>query len=158
MGELFKYNLNSQRGKSRIHQYWNEHNEISSTQIFWRIHRKEVRRDQPSLRPIETTCTTASITNVSVSYKKNIFEKLNSEFFFKYFLFILNNSGRAKNNTEITRFYGPATSCNELEMLGYTLNGLYFVDCKDKSNKGKIEVIECRFKQPHGSKQGKLTK
>ena len=29
------------------------------------------------------------------------------------------------------------------------------VDCKDKSKRGiKIEVIECRFKQPFGSKEG----
>ena len=54
----------------------------------------------------------------------------------------------------ITPFYGPASSCKELERLGYTLNGLYLVDCKDKSLNGKIELIECRFKQPHGSKEG----
>ena len=73
------------------------------------------------------------------------------------YLFYL-NSGNPKNETEIeseTRFYGPATSCEELGKLGYTLNGLYLVDCKDKSKKGvKIEVIECRFKQPPGSKEG----
>ena len=68
------------------------------------------------------------------------------------------NSGKPKNNTDEheveTRFYGPATSCEELGKLGYTLNGLYLVDCEDKSQKGKIEVIECRFKQPQGSKEG----
>ena len=58
-------------------------------------------------------------------------------------------------NESKTGFYGPASSCEELGMLGYTLNGLYLVDCKDKSIKGKIEVIECRFKQPQGSKEGK---
>ncbi len=63
------------------------------------------------------------------------------------------DSGKPKNETE-TRFYGPATSCEELGKLGYTLNGLYLVDCADKSMEGKIEVIECRFKQPHGSKEG----
>ena len=68
------------------------------------------------------------------------------------------NSGKPKNNTDEneseTRFYGPASSCVELGKLGYTLNGLYLVDCADKSQKGKIEVIECRFKQPQGSKEG----
>jgi len=64
------------------------------------------------------------------------------------------NSGEPKNETDEARFYGPATSCEELGKLGYTLNGLYLVDCKDKSLKVKIEVIECRFKQPHGSKEG----
>lgn len=67
------------------------------------------------------------------------------------------NSGKSKNDTENeseTRFYGPASSCEELGKLGYTLNGLYLVDCKDRSKKGKVEVIECRFKQPPGSKEG----
>jgi len=69
------------------------------------------------------------------------------------------NSGKPKNNTgndeTETHFYGPATTCEELAKLGYTLNGLYLVDCKDKSKRGiQIEVIECRFKQPFGSKEG----
>ena len=72
----------------------------------------------------------------------------------------LNYSGEEKNKTGIrnaaeSRFYGPATSCDELGKLGYTLNGLYLVDCKDKSNiRGRIEAILCRFKQPNGSKEG----
>ena len=70
-------------------------------------------------------------------------------------IYIYFNSEKRQNNTESkTRFYGPASSCEELGILGYTLNGLYLVDCKDKSIKGKIEVIECRFKQPQGSKEG----
>jgi len=64
------------------------------------------------------------------------------------------NSGEPKNETDEARFYGPATSCEELGKLGYTLNGLYLVDCKDISKKGNIEVIECRFKQPQDSKEG----
>ena len=74
-------------------------------------------------------------------------------------LMFFNYSGEEKNktinrNAAESRFYGPATSCGELGKLGYTLNGLYLVDCKDKSNKGRIEVIICRFKQPNGSKEG----
>ena len=57
-------------------------------------------------------------------------------------------------NTAESRFYGPATSCDELGKLGYTLNGLYLVDCKDKPSKDRLEVIICRFKQPNGSKEG----
>ena len=61
--------------------------------------------------------------------------------------------GDDKNKTK--RFYGPATNCNELGKLGYTLNGLYLVDCKDQSKKSiKIEVIYCQFKQPNGIKEG----
>ena len=55
--------------------------------------------------------------------------------------------GDDKNKTK--RFYGLATSCNELGKLGYTLNGLYLVDCKDQSKKS----IYCQFKQPNGIKK-----
>jgi len=41
--------------------------------------------------------------------------------------------GDDKNKTK--RFYGLATSCNELGKLGYTLNGLCLVDCEDQSKK-----------------------
>jgi len=52
------------------------------------------------------------------------------------------------------RFYGPATGCNDLGRLGYTLNGFYLVQEKDShstnrigSNNRQIEIVECRFKQ-----------
>ncbi len=70
-------------------------------------------------------------------------------------------SGRKKNETENenitdTRFYGPASNCDELAKLGYTLNGYYWVDgYKDQKNVSEIEMISCRFKQPYGSKEGK---
>lgn len=72
--------------------------------------------------------------------------------------FVYFKSEKPKNNSDIASaitFYGPASSCEELRMLGFTLNGFYLVDGKDKLKKGQtIEVIECRFKQPHGSEEG----
>lgn len=60
------------------------------------------------------------------------------------------------------KFYGPPTSCNELSMLGYTLNGFYVVEKKNQAHKEtnrskKIEVIYCQFHQPHyrNIKEGK---
>ena len=49
------------------------------------------------------------------------------------------------------KFYGPATSCEELGMLGYTLNGFYMVQRESQSSSGsrnKIEVVYCQFFQP----------
>jgi len=58
------------------------------------------------------------------------------------------------------RFYGPATSCEELGMLGYTLNGFYMVQRKSKSSSvgsNKIDVVYCQFFQPE-TKEGKKLK
>ncbi len=51
-------------------------------------------------------------------------------------------------------FYGPATGCNDLGKLGYTLNGYYLVHGKEKQSSdsssniiSQIEVVECRFRQ-----------
>ena len=58
------------------------------------------------------------------------------------------------------KFYGPATSCEELGMLGYTLNGFYMVQRKSKSSSGssnKIDVVFCQFFQPE-TKEGKKLK
>lgn len=55
------------------------------------------------------------------------------------------------------QFYGPATSCDELGLLGYTLNGFYIVKGKGQSSSSnKIEVVYCRFLRPHqqGTKEG----
>ena len=46
-------------------------------------------------------------------------------------------SGKKKNETANanitdTRFYGPASNCDELAKLGYTLNGYYWVDGQTK--------------------------
>jgi len=59
-------------------------------------------------------------------------------------------NGYEDESTKIGRtFYGPATDCDELGMLGYTLNGFYIVKGKDEStSSNKIEVIYCRFSQP----------
>ena len=50
-------------------------------------------------------------------------------------------------------FYGPATNCNELGKLGYTLNGYYLVNGKEQFK--KIKIVYCQFQQPHGSIKGK---
>jgi len=49
-------------------------------------------------------------------------------------------------------FKGPATSCDELGMIGYTLNGYYLVKAKAQSidSSHKIEVVYCQFYQPLG--------
>lgn len=62
-------------------------------------------------------------------------------------------SGKEKNYTE-TRFFGPATSCEEMGKLGYTLNGLYLVNGKRELSKNEIGVVFCRFKLPHGTEAG----
>ena len=66
--------------------------------------------------------------------------------------------GEEKNETEngnAPRFYGPPSNCDELGLLGYTLNGYYWVKGKNRVSSSNIEIILCRFKKPHGSKDGK---
>ena len=58
-----------------------------------------------------------------------------------------------KGTATDTTFYGPATNCNELGNLGYTLNGYYLVKGNDESK--SIEAVFCRFKLPRGSKTSK---
>lgn len=54
------------------------------------------------------------------------------------------------------KFYGPATSCIELGMLGHTLNGYYIVKSnREQSISNKIQMVYCRFKTPEGSNQSK---
>jgi len=53
-----------------------------------------------------------------------------------------------------TRFYGPASNCNELGKLGFTLNGYYLVKGKDESISNSIEAVLCRFNLPEESKGG----
>lgn len=45
------------------------------------------------------------------------------------------------------RFYGPPTSCNDLQKLGYTLNGYYLIKQTDESNHSAIQVVYCTFRQ-----------
>lgn len=56
-----------------------------------------------------------------------------------------------KNHSEdqnaASRFVGPATNCSELGMLGYTLNGYYLVKSNDPSNRDKIVIVYCKFRQ-----------
>jgi len=69
-------------------------------------------------------------------------------------------SGSERNKTDADegyngRFYGPATGCNDLGKLGYTLNGYYLVHGNNKEirssnnidGNSQIEVVECRFRQ-----------
>ena len=58
-------------------------------------------------------------------------------------------------NKDLMQFYGPATNCNELALLGYTLNGYYLVNKREKPNeKAKVGVIYCRFQQLQRQKEG----
>ena len=52
------------------------------------------------------------------------------------------------------RFYGPASDCNELGKLGYTLNGYYLVKGEGDSTSNSIEAVLCQFKLPNESKEG----
>ena len=66
---------------------------------------------------------------------------------------------KKKNETKeeiaVKSFYGPPTSCGELNSLGYTLNGYYLVKDKEKdystSSRG-IKVVFCQFKKIQGTK------
>ena len=55
------------------------------------------------------------------------------------------------------QFYGPATSCEELGLLGYTLNGYYLVKKEtDSTIKVKIQIVYCQFQQLRGKIQGEM--
>ena len=59
-----------------------------------------------------------------------------------------------EEETPASKFYGPATSCDELSLLVYTLNGFYVVEEKNQDQKNtngskKIEVVYCKFHQPN---------
>ena len=64
---------------------------------------------------------------------------------------------KGKNDAEknVLQFYGPATNCKELALLGYTLNGYYLIKKKKKSNeKAKVGVVYCQFQQHQMQKHG----
>jgi len=60
-------------------------------------------------------------------------------------------SGKQRNQFEEAtmpkKLYGPPTSCEELQKLGYTLNGYYLIKCKDKLDLNRIQVAYCQFQQ-----------
>ena len=54
------------------------------------------------------------------------------------------------------RFYGPASSCEELLKIGYTRNGFYLVKGNATSNNRHVEIIDCLFHhQGNRAKEGK---
>ncbi len=63
-----------------------------------------------------------------------------------------------KNGGKSQQFYGPATNCDELGQLGYTLNGYYLVKrATDSTMKGNIGIVYCQFQQLHaGQEHGKI--
>ena len=81
---------------------------------------------------------------------------------FSYTYLVIQNNlyrGNKKNITEeekINRFYGPATSCNELGLLGYTLNGFYLVGKMGNHQQqfSQIQLVLCQFKRPLGTSEG----
>ena len=64
-------------------------------------------------------------------------------------------SGKEKNETEKEgmRFYGPATSCEELLKIGYTRNGFYLVKGKNATSNSHVEMVNCLFANPFGVKE-----
>ena len=67
------------------------------------------------------------------------------------------NSGKEKKPTEEEemRFYGPATSCEELLKIGYTRNGFYLVQGVNATSNRHVEMVECLFTNSNGAKEGK---
>jgi len=64
----------------------------------------------------------------------------------------MRTSGEQDQDNQQMRFYGPATNCKELGMLGHTLNGYYMVKSNENASKTKkIRAVYCRFKKPEGS-------
>jgi len=61
-----------------------------------------------------------------------------------------------KDGEKNQQFYGPATSCEELGLIGYTLNGYYLVKkTTDSTKKRKIGIVYCQFHKLQGQKQSK---
>lgn len=61
----------------------------------------------------------------------------------------MNKFEEGKENA-VAQFFGPPTNCSEIGMLGYTLNGYYLVKSTDSTNKNKIIVVYCTFRQAQG--------
>jgi len=74
----------------------------------------------------------------------------------KYLPSLIHYSEKDKNYGEKNqKVSGPATNCNELALLGYSLNGYHLIKKKDKSKyKTKIAVVYCQFQQLPSQKQG----
>ena len=70
------------------------------------------------------------------------------------------NTYSEKNNKDGERnhrFFGPAANCDELGLIGYTLNGYYFVKkTTDSTKKGSIGIVYCQFQQLDDQKQSKI--
>ena len=63
-----------------------------------------------------------------------------------------------KDGERNRQFYGPAINCDELGLLGYTLNGYHLVKkTTDSNKKGKIGIVYCQFQQFQGQKKSKIT-
>ena len=58
-------------------------------------------------------------------------------------------SNSTSDQSPIPKFYGPATNCSDLALLGYTLNGYYLVKpVANDINTTLLETVYCSFKQP----------
>ena len=74
------------------------------------------------------------------------------------FHFLMVDRKKSNSTTDeypIPKFYGPATNCSELSLLGYTLNGYYLVkpvsNASYDSKTTSLETVYCSFKQPSES-------
>ena len=67
------------------------------------------------------------------------------------------NRDKEGRENAVAQFFGPPANCSEVEMLGYTLNGYYLVKSNDPTNKNKITIVYCAFRQAQSmmSQQGK---
>jgi len=75
----------------------------------------------------------------------------------KVVLFDIFSEKDIKDGGKNQQFNGPATNCEELGLIGYTLNGYYLVKkSTDLTKKGTIGFVYCQFQQLHGKTQGKI--
>ena len=77
-----------------------------------------------------------------------------------FILFLIYYSKKKINGTEeeasTRRFYGhPPTSCEDLNKIGYTLNGYYLIKGNNEKQKldnaNRIQVVYCQFLRPPGA-------
>jgi len=72
-----------------------------------------------------------------------------------YFYLVLSEKGENKTAAEqnVQRLNSNPSNCNDIGILGYTLNGYYLV--KSSERVGQLGVFFCKFKLPPGANRCK---
>jgi len=66
-----------------------------------------------------------------------------------YFYTSLKEEKKPAGPKVLLRRYSNPANCNEIGLLGYTLNGYYLVNSSDSA--GQFGVVFCHFKLPPGA-------